>query len=287
MLSPLEKGNQLESAVRAIETVILKSSPALRENTFTIESKKLIFPGGVRHEIDVYVQVDLGAGYTAIFIFECKNWEAVVGKNEIIVFSEKIDATQAQKGFFVAKSFSSDAEAQAKKDARIQLLLATEHNVDETPVPFDFHSIVYEKEKLHSEIEMHERNVESSAAKTAIDISSAMASCKGTEIDLQKYIHEWVELVANDNLSHFPSGKLAAGTYERTAQAERRFEVGELVVNGRDMAIIRLSTKFPVQVLRPPIISHFEIETRGRTVSFAPIKVGGSTLQYILTLRSH
>src|SRR5689334_20905416 len=63
--------------------------------------------------------VGVAKGYTVTFIFECKNWEDAVGKNEIIIFSEKIDAVSAQRGYFVAKSFTRDAEAQALKDPRM------------------------------------------------------------------------------------------------------------------------------------------------------------------------
>src|SRR5271157_2870091 len=99
MMTPKEKGSALEQAVRGIETVILRSSPNLREDTFTIECNKIITVNGVRHEIDVYVKVAIAGGYTATFIFECKNWEEAVGKNEIIVFAEKIRAASAQEGF--------------------------------------------------------------------------------------------------------------------------------------------------------------------------------------------
>src|SRR5437763_15769992 len=97
---PFEKGDQLERAVRAIEQAILAQSPGLKQNAFRIESKKLLVSDGVKHEIDLWVQVDIGPGYDSIFIFECKNWEEKVSKNEIIIFSEKIKATNAQRGFF-------------------------------------------------------------------------------------------------------------------------------------------------------------------------------------------
>jgi hypothetical protein len=133
MTPPNVKGVELEVAVHTIENHILASSPALRENSFTIESWKRVTVGGVHHEIDIFVSVDLGKGYTAVFIFECKNWETAVGKNEIVIFSEKIDALQAQRGYFVAKSFTKDAQAQAVKDPRITLLIATEHDPAMTP----------------------------------------------------------------------------------------------------------------------------------------------------------
>src|SRR5215831_7300392 len=96
-----EKGDTLEQAVKAIESAILRAFPGYTESTFRIESKKVLSIGGVRHEIDIYVTVDLGMQYTAVFVFECKNWLEKVGKNEIIVFSEKVKVCNAQKGFFV------------------------------------------------------------------------------------------------------------------------------------------------------------------------------------------
>src|SRR3569623_554107 len=86
---------------------------------------KVLVQNGVRHEIDVFVTASLAAGYDATFIFECKNWNAKVGKNELIIFSEKVAVSGAQRGFYVAKAFTKDAQAQAKKDSRIKLLTAS------------------------------------------------------------------------------------------------------------------------------------------------------------------
>ena len=80
MTAPDDKGRELERAVQAIGAVILKSSPALREQPFKIEARKRVNVGGVHHEIDIFVTVEAAKGYTSIFIFECKNWEAAVGK---------------------------------------------------------------------------------------------------------------------------------------------------------------------------------------------------------------
>jgi len=102
-MSQLEKGNALEEAVHAIERTILASSPRHAEGTFQLEGKKIILANGVRHEVDLYVTASGGHGYESIFIFECKNWEKKVSKNDIIIFSEKIQITNAQWGFFVAR----------------------------------------------------------------------------------------------------------------------------------------------------------------------------------------
>jgi hypothetical protein len=84
-----EKGDSLERAVRAIEDSILRLEPDFKEGVFRIESKKVVRVEGVRHEIDLHVTAAHSTGYEATFIFECKNWEAKVGKNEIIVFPRR------------------------------------------------------------------------------------------------------------------------------------------------------------------------------------------------------
>ena len=89
-MTPDEKGWELEIAVEAIEAVILESSPSLLGQPFKIQRRKRINVGDVHHEIDIFVQVGAAKGYESTFIFECKNWEAPVGKNEIIVFSENL-----------------------------------------------------------------------------------------------------------------------------------------------------------------------------------------------------
>jgi hypothetical protein len=104
MTTPQQKGNSLEAAVAAIEALILATAPGLREKTFLIESKKIVKVDGVRHEIDIFVTIDLGQEYKSIFIFECKNWKDAVDKNEIIILSEKVRATAAAHGYLVANS---------------------------------------------------------------------------------------------------------------------------------------------------------------------------------------
>jgi hypothetical protein len=99
---PEDKGIALERAVHVVEAVILQTSPALREKPFRIEMRKRLHACGVHHEIDIFVTVEIAKGYNATFTFECKNWTAPVGKNEIIVLAEKIDATVAGPAHFAA-----------------------------------------------------------------------------------------------------------------------------------------------------------------------------------------
>jgi hypothetical protein len=126
--TPRQKGDALESAVKAIEQSILRMAPNAASRNFTIECKKLIKVGNVPHEIDVYVTVHFAPKYDSVFIFECKNWAKPVDKNEIIIFSEKITVSKATHGYVVAKSFTTAAKAQAEKDKRITLLTVEEQD---------------------------------------------------------------------------------------------------------------------------------------------------------------
>ena len=143
------KGDALEKAVQLLEAFILDTNLATKDAIVTIEPKKIVDVDGVKHEIDIYITIGSGKGYKAIYIFECKNWTKKVDKNEIIVFSKKVDVVHAQTGFFIAKSFTRDAEAQAKQDGRLKLLIATEELETSTRLIVDFHILLNTENIIH------------------------------------------------------------------------------------------------------------------------------------------
>src|SRR5258706_13406238 len=120
------KGRALEYAVSLIQDCILRSEPKLGRNGFSIETNRVRVVEGVRHEIDVLAKTLPGSAYESSWIFECKNWNKPVSKNDVIVLAEKVRALAASKGFLVAKSFSKDAEAQVKLDSRLSLIQCTD-----------------------------------------------------------------------------------------------------------------------------------------------------------------
>jgi len=113
----------------------------------------------------------MGPGYEAIFVFECKNWQEKVGKNEIIVFSEKFRVANAQRGFFVAKSYTADAVAQAERDQRVELLLAAELDPSAVMVPAGFHAIYLGETNAGVTIRM--KGASPDAVGVPIDLTSA------------------------------------------------------------------------------------------------------------------
>lgn len=282
MAKPADKGNDLEIAVAAIERHILATSPSPREDAFVIESKKLICTAGVHHEIDIFVTINSARGYKSIYIFECKNWTDAVGKNEIMIFSGKIGVSQAQHGYFVAKSFTKDAEAQAKLDPRMTLLTAVEHDPAEMPIPFSFHAVHVETEAVAANF----RQRETSDSESQVDLTKTRSELNGSAVNLKEYLINWADGIRDESMRTFPSATLPEGIYERSAGATREFARDTLFLDGRAVESVHLSVSFKVWVYRPAVISQFEVVSRGRVSCFAPFAIDGTTFQTKLILHT-
>jgi restriction endonuclease len=279
MTTPLQKGNALESAVLAIEQLILRTSPNVKEKTYRIESKKIINAVGVHHEIDLFVTFAVGSGYDSVYIFECKNWKEAVGKNEIIVFAEKIAAAGAQRGFFVAKSFTADASAQADKESRMELIVASEHDASSTVLPFGYQTT----HMTPTNVGLHFRKygVVGRTEAIKIDFPTAIVLLNGTLLNMLDYINDWATEAMNESMLTFPSGTLVDGVYPRECLSKRTFSDGAFVLNGTSIGEAEITVRFDIQLVRPAVKSHFEINGRGRVISFESHTVGNATIQQV------
>lgn len=275
-----QKGTDLENAVAAIEEAILGASPNLKEKSLQIESRKIINQGGTRHEIDLYVSVDLGNGYRSVFIFECKNWESSVGKNEVIVFSAKTDATSAQHGFFVAKSLTSDATALIDSNPRLTFVPVLEHDASQTPVPFAFHAVIREETKASIEFAQVGQK---RGKRIPVALTSSNAEIDGQKIDLKEHVENWIEEECGENLRSFNSTELADGVYDREFSSVRHFTDFELQIGGHNIDRCEFDVQYKVRVVHPPIVAHYELEKRGRSITFAPVAVGDGEFSVRMT----
>ena len=282
MITPQEKGDSLENAVAAIEEVILKSSAGMGRNP-TVEKKKIITVNGVRHEIDVYVTADLAPGYKPIFIFECKNWKEAVGKNEIIIFSEKIDASHATSGCFVAKSYTTDAVNQAKSDPRITLLLAAEYDPVSGPEVFQFFTRLPEMTNL--DVTMFKRGSMGLDPKL-VSIETAQLECSGLPVYLPMQVNIWSMIVCENDLMSFFDEPVPAGVYYRVVDGNLHFDVGMVHLNNEDVERLAFHVEYKVTVTPVPVVSHFEVMSRGRCITFAPQLIGNDTMQWQVVMPS-
>jgi hypothetical protein len=202
-------------------------------NPFQIERRKIITVGDVHHEIDVCVAVGAAKGYESVFLFECKNWADPVGKNEIIVFAEKIDAAVAQRGYFVAKQFTKDAVAQAARDARISLLYATEHDPTNVPAPNGHHLTAPAGAKVSTTFRV--AGTQGTKIIAAIQAAGHTVRLPGGDLPLTEYLNGCIEQLYADRLLGFWTADFPEGVHPMMATDERSFNAGELVMDGREL----------------------------------------------------
>jgi hypothetical protein len=252
------KGKELEEAVESIEKLILKESFDKTPHAFTIEKNKLIIQDGVRYEIDVYVTIDFGNGYKSVYIFECKNWKtSKVSKNDIIIFNDKIEISNAQKGYFIATNFSSDAASKAKQFTRIELLNASSNvynftmQIEDTAyrnIKYTF--LEYDQKLWH---------------KSETILPKPSIKFRGKAIDHEIFLEEQFQFIAARVRER--SGKLALGCHTyKVEESYLDFFPGELYVEDISMCRLVIKGDFVIYVCEPEIEVSYDISSRGRVV---------------------
>ena len=246
MTTSQEKGDALELAVAAIERVILQNAKSGGAPTF--ERKKIIKVAGVRHEIDLYLTVDIASGYNAIFIFECKNWQKAVDKNEIIVFIKKIQDSSASIGFFVAKSYTADAKAAAKTDPRVILYDAIEHDPAEEPTE------LFCRFPHMTSCKINFRPFEAPEQKTDFKkASDCRIKFRGEDKKLGELFYQWTTEACTKEFAAFMENPVPEGLYPQPpVHKVRKFPRGELFLDGREISevIFYIEYIFEVEIGR-------------------------------------
>jgi hypothetical protein len=112
------------------------------------------------------------------------------------------------------------------------------------------------------------------------EINDALAVLNGEEIRLSTYLNAWAQEAKKVALLHFPSAKLTDGVYKLSYPQSRYFAEGELLVEGQPIRKLSLVCEIRARITRPKVISHFEVKTRGRVISFAgePIQVSSGSI---------
>lgn len=260
--SAKQKGDALEDAVHAIEHTLLSSFPGLAQETFRIQSNRIINSDGVRHEIDIFVTADFPNGYESTFIFECKNWQAKVGKNEIIVFTEKIAAVSAQRGFFIAQAFTKDALAQAAKNSRLKLLIAS-HIQPITTVKFP--QLVYSHVgETTVNVKFGVPDFSKTPLATRSDLCDGTIVVENEAMNTSEYISRWVNTIRSDEIGRMDISQLHDGDHIVNFSTELQFALGKAYLDGFSLLKISLEGLAKVTLVRAQIFSIYDIETRGR-----------------------
>jgi hypothetical protein len=256
------KGDALEKAVQLLETYILGTNPATKEATITIEPKKIVVVNGVKHEIDIYITIDYGKGYEAIFIFECKNWSKKVGKDEVIIFSKKVEVVHAQKGFFIAKSFTRDAEAQAEQAGRLKLLIATEELDTSTRLIIDFNIL------LNTDVNSYSNFIIARPFKSATLTGETFVIYKDEHLLLKTLNERIRQRLIDETMRTVPPTNFVDDACSYKITKSVLYEPQELIIEDQECYRLDMTVAWKTRIIHPPIVSKFDIKTRGRVITY-------------------
>ena len=95
----------------------------------------------------------------------------------------------------------------------------------------------------------------------------------GKEMLITDYLNAWMKQLYQDRLLWFQTAHLVEGIHPMVADGQRSFAPGECLIDGRDIEHVRLFVEFGVQIIRPAVISDFEVATRGRVIRLAKINI--------------
>jgi len=269
----LIKGNRLEDAIEQIEKIIFKTTPSFREAEIKFEKKKIIIISGVRHEIDLFAEINQGKGYKATYIFECKNWKKPVGKNEIIIFEKKIELVSAQKGFFVARKFTRDASNFADKQKRIELIEVDTDFVGIKPFP-NLQVQTIHHNKINVVLSQYQKDKDAKLKrKIALDIKKDIVVFNGKELALQQFANNVAEkflfaIIQKDKIKIIPNN-----LYTFPINELLNFKRKELYFKKIEIASIKIVAETEFASIRPGIITKFDVKSRGRVINFETVKM--------------
>lgn len=280
-----QKGRALETAVRFIQQTILKSDPKLEGTQFSVEVNKIVTLSGVRHEIDILVKTLPDSQYETTWVFECKNWRKAVGKNEVIVLAEKVDAIRANRGFLVARKFSKHAEAQSQIDNRLSLIPCT----DQFLSPLDNVELALTVPEPHAvQVLIKERGVPPTEHPNEVGWKGKLCSLNKQLVDFPSFVKRHIdqrilqvqkELAGEDRVQGKQSDQWCGARIE--------FGDGEFIFDGLEVEWMTLEARYTTTIHKRKLLSKFELKGHGRAFSFEPIDgvIRGKRLEVVMVQR--
>ena len=263
----IKPGRALERAVTFIQETILKHDPKLKVSDFVIEPDKIVTIAKVRHEIDVYVKTLPNSPYEAISIFECKHWNKPVGKNEIIILSEKVKAASANRGFLVAKEITKHAQAQLDLDNRLRFIKFTEDFFS----PLNSASLLYLcTDEISTAISFHERGIIREKPHR-LKYEDVKCQLNDESVSFSNFARKHVRDMVREDQETNKTRYRHESNHFCSVGTHIDFNPNEFTINNADVESMDIESRYWLSVRRQKIISKFEFKTQGRVFMFEPI----------------
>jgi hypothetical protein len=111
-------------------------------------------------------------------------------------------------------------------------------------------------------------------------MDTAQLKCSGKAMDFRTQLDIWSRIACADDLGAFFEDPVPAGIYHRVVDRDLCFMPGHVFVNDQEIEKLSFHIEYKVAVNLAPVISHFEVKSRGRCVTFAPQLIGKDTMQW-------
>jgi hypothetical protein len=249
-------GRNLEAAAEAIERLLLAHRAELEGQEIVVTPRKRQVINGVLHEFDLWIS----AGQAGLFLVECKDWsEEKVGKDEVIIFTEKLRVTNAIGGYVVARSFTRYAEAQARLWDGLKLQVFN-NDLDSLNSLPSYHT-VYNEITQGLNIVLFDSGDE-------VPNPEQGFLYQGRHLSANQMTHDLLHRAINERISTVATGDLPDGPNQFTYDVTYSFEPGELSCDGKQLTTARVRVVFNTTVEHTSYVWHYNLVDRGVSVRY-------------------
>lgn len=235
--------------------MVIRAQPGIAQAPFSIQPRAFLKKGEQEFEIDLLVRINENSPYETQHFFECKNWKDPVDRNVVTVFARKMTALGAARGTIIGRSFTKDAQIEAKQTPNLELATFT----DDVWSPFG--TIGASKFSHHfTRFQTHAYRAVGSPETPPPDFLTAPCVFGGQSAPFPDVARG----LANRHLAESGAFSLGAGRHTGTHAIRIEMDPGELVVGDWEIRFLDLDFDYVVDVHMMRIVSVFSIEKRGR-----------------------
>lgn len=258
--SSFVKGTDLEEGVLEIEK-LLKSLSVSPGTKVELIPRKLIYPKGVKHEIDLWINIE-GYGLTLI---ECKNWKKTIGKNTVIEFAEKMRVTQAKKGYIVGKRFSKYAVIQADLYPEIPIELKLVKDDFDPALHFPhYHTVKNEIDgtKSFGAFEFYNDTPPH---------NPAFYNSNGIIISQNELSNTLLQIAVNQRMASEPTHQHIGEKYEIEYETKLDLADRNIRAYGCILSAAHIKVIFTVESQQPLISWKFQVQDKGMSIKYLSV----------------
>jgi hypothetical protein len=163
------------------------------------------------------------------------------------------------------------------------LLLAAEYEPENGAEVFQFFTRTPEMTKR--DVTMFKRG-SAGLDPEPVALEAAELEYLGQSVNLPSQLYIWSMNVCADDLMAFFELPVPAGLYYRVVDGSLYFSPGQLFLNRQELERLAFHVEYKVTVTLVRAVSHFEVKSRGRCITFAPQLIGNDTMQWQVVMPS-